>query len=336
MKALLFNGKEKIVFGTSQKPKIGNHDILMKIKAVGLCGTDLHIYRGGLAVPKKSVIGHEFSGIVAEIGREVHNVKVGDHVVGEHVVTCGKCSYCKVGKPNLCAKAQVIGLQRPGALAEFLSIPANLVYKIPNNIPFTVAALVEPLSIALYAVREAGFLLNKRVAVVGQGPIGLLVDQVLKSAGALVTGIDIRDSALAFAKKKGWVRHTIRPSKDNPEECVKKITPEGYDVVFEVVGLESTTELALEIARRHAKVYLLGVFSAPSKINLMNIVKKELQVFGSWTCANVFPEAIELLARNEVDLKSLITNVYQAKDGAQAFKDASSYQGNRIKSVITF
>ncbi len=336
MKALIYLGKEKLSYESVPKPKIGPTDVLMKIKSVGICGTDLHIYRGGLAVPKRAIIGHEFSGIVEAIGKEVHNIKKGDHVVAEHVVSCGKCFYCKAGKPNLCSRAEVIGLHRPGALAEYLAIPAQLVYPIPKSIDFNVAALIEPLSIALYAARESGFLLDKRVAVVGQGPIGLLLDQVLDAAGALVTGIDVRDSALNFAKKHGWIRHTINSKKDNVVKRMRDIKIEGFDIVYEVVGTEATAEMSFEIARRDGNVFLLGVFSSPAKLNMMNIVKKELNVFGSWTCANVFPSAIELVARQKVDLKSLITHRYQAKDGAQAFAEANSYSDNRIKTVVTF
>ncbi len=336
MKALVFHGKEKISYENAPKPKIGTQEVLMKIKSVGICGTDLHIYKGGMKVPRNAIIGHEFSGIVAAVGKNVTNVRVGEHVVGEHVVTCDKCFYCLTGKPELCAKAEVIGLHRPGALAEYLAIPADLVYRFPKTISFDEAALIEPLSIAVYAVKEAGFLLNKRAAVVGQGPIGLLVDQILSAAGALVTGIDVRDNTLAFAKKKGWIRHVIDAKKDNVEKRVREITPDKYDIVYEVVGTEATAETSFEIARRNGSVYLLGVFSSPARINMMNIVKKELRVFGSWTCANTFPEAIELVAREKVDLKSLITHRFKAQDGAQAFIDASSYTENRIKTIINF
>lgn len=335
MKALIFQGKERMVYGSVPKPSIGRGDVLMRVRAVGICGTDLHIYRGGLPVPKRSVIGHEFSGTVAKVGKDVHHVKVGDHIVAEHVVNCGKCTYCKTGKPNLCPNAQIIGVQRPGALAEYLALPGSLVYKLPREVSFAEGALIEPLSIAVYAVREAGFLLDKRVAVIGQGPIGLLVDQVLTAAGALVTGIDLRPNTLAFAKKKGWIRHTIRTGKDTVADRIMKITPEGYDLVFEAVGSEATAQMSLDIARRNGNVYLLGVFGSPAQLNLMQLIKKELKVFGSWTCANAFPDTIELVARKKIDLKSLITHVYPLRDGARAFTDAGHYTGNRIKTVIT-
>ena len=168
MQALVFEGKGKLVIRHLPRPELGHDEVLMKIRAVGICGTDLHIFNGGTHTKPGTVIGHEFSGEVAAVGKGVTNVAVGDRVVGEHVVTCKQCLYCRTGRPNLCQKASVIGLDQPGALAEYLAIPAHLVFAIPKDVPFAEAALIEPLSIAVYAAREAGFLLEKRVGVIGQ------------------------------------------------------------------------------------------------------------------------------------------------------------------------
>ncbi len=338
MRALVFQGPEQLEYRTDIPiPAMGDHEVLMQIKSVGICGTDLHIYRGGMNVPAGTIPGHEFSGIIVKTGKQVQNVKVGDRVVAEHVVTCGKCDYCKAGKPNLCGHREIIGVQRPGALGEYVSVPADLVYAITNSMTYDEAALIEPLSIAVYAARESGYLLNKRIAIIGQGPIGLLLDQVLSAGGALVTGIDIRDDSLRFAKKMGWAHHIINSKTESLKKRMKEInSPDGFDIVYEVVGIEQTAEMAFEITRRDGSVYLLGVFSSPAKINMMNIVKKELNVFGSWTCAFSFPDSIDLVARKKVDLKSLITHRYTIKHGARAFAEANVYSQHRIKTIITF
>lgn len=334
MKALVFEGKEKLALRSLAKPVIQADEVLLRIKSVGLCGTDLHIYHGGMKVPQDAVLGHEFSGVIEELGKNVSHLRVGDPVVAEHVVTCGKCTYCSRGKPNLCVVAEVIGVHRPGALAEYLALPASLVYPIPRSMSFDEAALIEPLSIALYAVREESFPLGKKVAVIGQGPIGLLIDQVLRLAGAFVVGIDVRDTTLQFAKEKHWVDHTINPEKESLAEAVKKLTEGGFDTVYEVVGKEETAEMSLEIARKSANIFYLGVFESPAKLDLMQIVRKELKVRGSWTCAFSFPEAIDLVAQKKVDLQSLITHAYSIAEGSKAFADASGYAGNRIKTII--
>lgn len=337
MNALVYKGPKKIKFEAIPIPKINDNEVLMKIKSVGICGTDLHIYRGGLNVKKGTIPGHEFSGQVVKVGKHVTKVKLGDKVVGEHVVTCRKCNYCLTGRPNLCDQRKIIGVHRPGALAEYLSIPEDLVYKFPKKLSYDETALVEPLSISLYAVQEAGFLLGKRVAVIGQGPIGLLLDQVLSAAGAMVVGIDVRQTSLNFAKGKKWIHHGINSKTQNIKKRLQEInSPEGFDVVFEAVGIEATAKQSFQLARRDGDVYLLGVFSSPAKINMMDIVRKELNVFGSWTCAFSFPGAIDLLDRKKVNTKGLITNIYEAKDGIKAFADAESYKNNRIKTIIRF
>ncbi|PIS04721.1 MAG: hypothetical protein COT81_04860 [Candidatus Buchananbacteria bacterium CG10_big_fil_rev_8_21_14_0_10_42_9] len=337
MKAIVYTKPGGIKIKEVPKPKLSNYEVLLKIKAVGLCGTDLHIYKGKMDVKPPLIMGHEFSGIVVDKGPSVTNVKIGDAVVGEHVVTCKRCNYCKSGKPNLCAKAKVIGLHRPGALAEYLAIPADLVYKFPRRqINFEEAALIEPLSIAVYAVGQEPAELDKNVAVIGQGPIGLFLDQVLKTSGANVVGIDTLNHRLNFAKKKKWIDKTINPKTQSVAKIISHFAPDGVDETFEAVGIEATAQTAIDITRRDGHVYLLGVFESPGKLDLMKIVKKELNIHGSWTCAFAFQPAIDLVKNKKIDLKSLITHRYHYTQAEEAFKGAISYSQKRIKTVITF
>lgn len=336
MKALLYTAPQTIEYTDVPKPEIKDDEVLMKIRSVGICGTDLHIYGGGMHLPTPLIMGHEFSGEIESVGKNVKHLAVGDRVVGEHVVPCRTCHYCRIGKPNLCPNAKVIGLDLPGALAEYLAIPADLVFKIPPEVSFEEAALIEPLTIALYAIREAGPLLEKNVAIIGQGPIGLLLDQAVKSAGGNVIGIEPQAHRLAFAKGKGWIDHAINSEKEDVMKRIQELFPGGVDVAIEAVGREATAVMALNITARAGRVLLLGVFEEPSKLDLMSIVKKELHVHGSWTCAFSFPEAIDLVSKGKIDLKSLITHRFKAEDGAQAFKDSSGYVGERIKTVIDF
>ena len=336
MKALIYKGPKTLEYADVPKPSIKSDEVLLKIKSVGICGTDLHIYNGGMDLPTPLIMGHEFSGVIEDVGDDVRNFKAGDRVVGEHVVPCRKCHYCLEGKPNLCINAKVIGLDLAGALAEYMTIPSDLVYKIPDELSFGEAALIEPLSIAIYATKEAGRLLDKNVAVIGQGPIGLLLDQVVKAAGGNVIGIDAQEHRLKFAEGKKWLDHAIDPQKEKPVEAAARYFPDGADISFEAVGREATAQMALDIASRSGHIFLLGVFEELSKLNLMKVVKKELTVHGSWTCAFSFPEAIELTAKGRVDLKSLITHRYKAEDGVRAFKEASEYTENRIKTLIDF
>ncbi|MEW6610615.1 MAG: alcohol dehydrogenase catalytic domain-containing protein [Patescibacteria group bacterium] len=336
MKALVYTKPHTIVFKEVPYPKIKPNEVLIRVKSVGICGTDLHIYSGGMQLPTPLIIGHEFSGVVWKTGASVKKFEKGDRVVAEHVVSCGICRYCRRGRPNLCAYAQVIGLHRSGALAEYVAVPETLVYPFPKGMSFDEAALIEPLSIAYYAAQEIGLVLDARVAVIGQGPIGLLVDQVLKAAGAYVIGIDIQDTRLQFALRRKWVDKAVNSTKQNVADVISALTKDGVDIAVEAVGHAASAELSLEITRQHGTVVLLGVFESPASLNLMHLVKKELTVRGSWTCAFAFPQSIELVAQGKIDLKSLITHRYAASEGARAFREAFSYRKGRIKTIINF
>jgi len=336
MKALMFYGKEDLRFVEIDKPRISENDVLLKIKKVGICGTDLHIYHGGMAVPTPLVIGHEFVGEVAEIGANVKNVKVGERAVAEHVANCHECKYCLMGRKNLCLKPTVFGLDRPGALAEYMSIPSELVYALPEGMDYDAGVLVEPLSIAVYAVRKSGLKKGDEIAVIGQGPIGLFVDQIASLIGAKVTGVDVLPSRLDYALDRGLVANRINSKEENALENILRTNPLGVSCVFEVVGRQETFGLALEIVDKGGKVMVLGVFSTPASVEMMKIVKKELEVCGAWTCLNSFPETIELLASGKISTSDFITHRYSFSDAIQAFVDASSYSEARIKSVIEF
>lgn len=336
MKALQFFGKGDLRFVEMPEPQIQDNEILMKVKKVGICGTDLHIYNGGMKVPSPLILGHEFVGDVVRAGKDVANIQVGDRAVAEHVVGCRECSHCLKGEKNLCKVPTIIGINRPGALAEFISIPAELVFKIPAELSYDEGVLVEPLSIAVYAVRKADVDVGDRVAVVGQGPIGLLVDFVAKASGGTVSGFDKHDNRLAYAKNNGYIDNGFNITQTDYLKRFRGDAPDGANIVFEAVGSDTSAELAIELAKSGGKVIILGVFEHDVMINMMNIVKKELQVFGSWTCVFSFEETILLMKSQKLDANKLITHRYSFSDAIKAFKEASENKENRIKSVIEF
>jgi L-gulonate 5-dehydrogenase len=337
MKAFQLFGKQDLRLVELPEPELKDNDVLLKIKKVGICGTDLHIYNGGMNVPLPLVLGHEFVGDVVKIGSDVTKVKVGDRAVAEHVIGCGTCLYCQQGKRNLCKTPIVIGLHRAGALAEYLTIPSELVYLLPDELSYDEGVLVEPLSIAAYAVRNTQVRVGDIVAVVGQGPIGLLVDQVAKKAGATVFGFDRHDNRLQFAQKHEYIFQGINITKQNFLDKFKKmIAADGTDVVFEAVGSDSSAELALELARASGQVTILGVFEHNVQINMMQIVKKELHVLGSWTCIFSFPQTLLLLKSKAIDTTNFITHRYPFTDTVKAFQETSTNKEGRIKSIIEF
>jgi len=337
MKSLQYLGPKQLQFEDVPKPEIAADEVLLKIRKVGICGTDLHIYNGGMKVPTPLIMGHEFVGNVVEVGKNVSEIKVGDRAVAEHVIGCGKCCYCGDGKKNLCETPTVIGLQRPGALAEYLAVPANLVFVLPDSLSYDDGVLVEPLSIAVYGVRRANVQVGDVVAVIGQGPIGLFIDQVAQAAGALVYGVDIMEDRLHYAKSHRLVDGVINTKEDDAVKKFAEMTQKcGADITFEAVGQEATAECALSLTKPNGRMVVLGVFEHEVKLNMMYVVKKEIEIIGSWTCLNSFEPTINLLASKHVKTDGMITHRYKFDDAIKAFEDSAAYSGNRIKTVIEF
>jgi 2-desacetyl-2-hydroxyethyl bacteriochlorophyllide A dehydrogenase len=337
MIAFQFFGKDDLRFVDLPDPEVGDSDVLLKIKKVGICGTDLHIYTGGMPVQTPLVLGHEFVGEVAKVGKDVTKVTEGDRAVAEHVIGCGKCTYCEEGKRNLCKNPTVLGLHRQGALAEYLAVPESLVYRLPDELSYDDGVLVEPLSIAVYAVRKANVRVGDNVAVIGQGPIGLFVDQVAKSAGATIYGFDKHDNRLQFAQEHQYINKGFNVTQDGYlNNFQSMLSSNGADVVFEAVGRDQSAEMAFELTKDAGKVLILGVFEHNVQINMMQIVKKELTVQGSWTSIFSFGPTLSLLASKEIAVNQFITNRYPFSETKKAFDEALTDKGNRIKTVIEF
>ncbi|CAN5198055.1 2,3-butanediol dehydrogenase [soil metagenome] len=336
MKVLQYFGRNDLRFVEVAIPEIADTEILMKIKKVGICGTDLHIYNGGMNVPIPLVMGHEFVGDIVKIGKSVTKLALGDRAVAEHVIGCGQCTYCLEGKRNLCKSPVIIGQHRQGALAEYVVLPSELVYRLPDELSYDEGVLVEPLSIAVYAIRKVGVRVGDQIAVVGQGPIGLLMDYVAKSSGAQVFGFDKHDNRLGYAKEHGYVSQGYNIMADQFLTDFKKDAVDGADIVFEAVGSDTSAKLAFTLAKPGGKVVILGVFEHDVMINMMDIVRKELEVLGSWTCLSSFEETMLLMRTQKLDVSQLITHRYPFAKAIEAFEISATDKYNKIKSIIEF
>ncbi|MEP7103281.1 MAG: alcohol dehydrogenase catalytic domain-containing protein [Candidatus Dojkabacteria bacterium] len=337
MKALQYLGPKHLEFIEIPKPKIKSDEILMKTKKVGICGTDLHIYSGAMDLKTPLIPGHEFVGDVAEVGSDVQNFKIGDRIVAEHVIGCGVCAYCKEGRKNLCENPTIIGLNKQGAFAEYVALPADLVYKLPDSVDYDHGVLVEPLSVALYGVIKSGVGIGDKALVIGQGPIGIFLDQVLLSTGAEVYAADIVDNRLKFVKENNFVIESFN-SKDSDfiMNFKKAVGNLGVDFVFEAVGIEATAELAINTVKSGGKVMFLGVFEHKVNLSLMKVVRNEIDISGSWTSLNTFGPTIELLENKKITTDKFITHRYKFEDAIKAFEDSAEYSDNRIKTIIEF
>jgi len=337
MKAAVLYAPYKILIKTVERPAIKNDEVLVKVEAAGICGSDLHAFRGKHPFVKlPRILGHELSGEVAEVGKDVKEVNVGDRVVVEPVIPCGSCIACVMGRYNVCKSLKVSGAHVDGAFAEYLKAPSNRIYKIPDDLSFDDATLIEPYAVATHIVKRSGVRVGDTVAVLGAGPIGLCVLQVAKLAGAKTVVItDIVDYRLQLAKKLG-ADVTINSGKEDPVEIVKDATNgEGVDVAIEAVGVPSTVQQALKITRPFGQVTIAGFFEDPNvKVDVLSVIAKELHVVGSRLYWLDFKTAIDLVSKGKIDVKSIITHKFPLEEAQKAFEIFDQKIQNAVKVLL--
>jgi L-iditol 2-dehydrogenase len=314
-------------------PEVGDQDVLVRVKACGICGSDVHGYDGssGRRIPPL-VMGHEASGVVARVGRAVTAVREGDRVTFDSTVSCGACEYCRRGEVNLCDRRMVLGVscaeyRRHGAFAEYVSVPSQTIYPLPETLPFEHAALIEPLSVAVHAVGRRPPRLADRVVVIGCGMIGLLIIQVLRARGCQsVEAVDIDESRLALAAKMGTLNFSDRSSAE-------KLSVPIFDLAFEAVGRPDTVAAAIACVRKGGAVTLVGNITPTVDLPLQDVVTREISLFGSCASSGEYPACIELMASGAVDVTPLISAVAPIEDG-QAWFDRLYRRESGLMKVI--
>jgi L-iditol 2-dehydrogenase len=314
MKALLLSEYKKLNVIDMPTPEIGEDDVLVRVRACGICGSDIHGYDGstGRRIPPL-VMGHEAAGVIERAGGAVKGFSVGDRVTFDSTVSCGICNFCRQGQINLCDNRMVLGVscgdyRRHGAFAEYVSVPARILYKLPDSLPFERAALIEAVSIAVHAVSRHVPKPDDAVLVVGSGMIGVLVIQVLREKGCRnIIAVDVDDEKLALAKRVGATR-TLNAKDIDVPAAVRDLTgAQGADASFEVVGHATTVMNAIRSLRKGGTVVLIGNLSPRVEIPLQEVVSREISVLGSCASSGEIPECIDLLARGVVDVDPLIS-----------------------------
>lgn len=343
MKALVLTAPSHLEFRDFPAPEPAADEVLLRIRACGICGSDLHGWDGSSGRRHPPLImGHEAAGEIVGMGADVQGWAVGDRVTFDSTQSCGHCAYCQSGQVNLCDNRQVFGVapaeyRRHGAFAELLAVPARLLYRLPDDMSFTAAAMVEPVSIAVHAVRRVQSLPKRSAVVVGAGMIGLLVVQALRVAGAeRIIAIDLDEGRLALARQLG-ATDVLRSGAADVATEVKRLTDgQGADVAFEVVGYAATLNLALDTLRRGGAAVLVGnVAPRTDAFPLQAVVTRELTLFGSCGSAGEYPECIDLIARGAIQVEPLISAVAPLNEGARWFKDLSvPGAGGRMKVIL--
>jgi len=339
MKALLLTKPCELHYTDAPEPEIGDGDVLVRVAACGICGSDVHGYDGssGRRIPPL-IMGHEAAGIVERVGSAVQNVKPGDRVTFDSTVFCGECDYCKSGRVNLCEQRMVLGVscgdyRRHGAFAEFVAVPQHIIYKLPDSLPLEHAAMIEAVSIAVHAVSRVSLKQSDCALVIGSGMIGLLVIQVLRHAGCKrIIAVDQQPERLALARQLG-AHETIDASTENVGERIANLTG-GVDVAFEAVGSEATINTAIASLRKGGHLVLIGNLAPRVEVPLQAIVTRELTLHGSCASAGEYPRCIELMASGAIDVGPLISATVPLSEGAMWFDKLYNREPGLMKVLL--
>jgi 2-desacetyl-2-hydroxyethyl bacteriochlorophyllide A dehydrogenase len=319
-------------------PSLGESDVLIKVKATTLCGSDLHIFKGkhpavSLPVP----VGHEISGEVEEIGNAVTKVKPGDRVTVEPVIVCRECHYCQRGDYHLCTNISFQYRQGQGGLTTDFIAPERWVHQLPDGLSYSAGALIEPLAVAVHAVGLAKLNIAQSVAIFGAGAIGLLILQVARAAGAGEVFItDVRDARLEAALEFG-ASSALNSLKGNVvEKILEQSGGLGVQRAFEAVGLEATLTQALQSLQKGGRAVLVGLFENERVGVPANIfVQKEITLTGSQGYHWDFQRAIELVQGGKIDLEKMVSHHFQFEQTQQAFETLINPDQETVKVVIS-
>jgi L-iditol 2-dehydrogenase len=333
MKALMLREYKRLDYIDVPLPEIGPHDVLLRVRASGICGSDVHGLDGssGRRLPPL-IMGHEAAGDIEGVGTDVTRWKVGDRVTFDSTIYCATdCDPCRRGLTNLCEKRKVVGVsiaeyRAHGAFAEYVALPEHILYRLPEAVTYQQGAGVEPLSIAVHAVSLAPVTPDSSVVVVGSGVIGLMLIQVLHAREVRsIVAVDLSPDRLAMA------------ASNDPDILarIRSLTsPDGADVTFEAVGITPTVTLAIEAARKGGTVVLVGNVSPQVTVPLQVIVTRQLTVHGSATSCGEYPECIDLIASGKVDAMALIGAVAPLSEGADWFERLRKGENGLIKVIL--
>ncbi len=316
-------------------PKVEPNQIKVKIKSIGVCGSDIHVFHGKHPYTSYPVVqGHEVSAEVVEVGSDVKDFKPGDKVTIQPQVVCGTCYPCTHGMYNDCETLKVMGFQTTGMASEYFVTEADKAIKLPDHMSFEHGAMIEPLAVAIHAVRRFGDIKGKSVVVLGGGTIGNLVAQTCKAQGAnKVLLSEPSEHRLETAKKCGLI--TVNPNKEKLGQAIKEhFGSDGADVIFECVGINATMNDAIDNARKGSDIIVVGVFGDLATINLGYIQDRELRLTGTAMYrVEDYKEAIALVGKGLIEFDPLISERVPFMEYARAY-DLANNQKDKIMKII--
>jgi L-iditol 2-dehydrogenase len=341
MDALLLKDYMKLEMVRMPEPEIGPDDVLVRVRACGICGSDVHGLDGstGRRLPPL-VMGHEAAGEVVRAGANVKDLEPGDRVTFDSTIYCGHCFYCTRGDLNLCDNREVLGVspgeyRRHGAFAEYVAVPRRIMYRLPDNLSYQQAAMIEAVSVAMHGVNLTKFPLGASAVVVGTGMIGLLAVQALRAAGcSRVVAIDVDQSRLKTARELG-ATDTIRSGERDAAAAVREMTGgRGADVALECVGATDPIRTAIDCVRKGGAVTLVGNIKPAVEVPLQSVVSRQIRLQGSCASNGEYPAAIALMGSGAIRVEPLISAVAPLVDGAAWFDRLYRHEPGLMKVIL--
>lgn len=341
MKVAMMNKPGKFDFEEKPIPEVKPDHVLVRLEYVGICGSDMHLFKDGYIgenyVKEPMVLGHEPGGVVAEVGSEVGSLKVGDRVAVEPGIPCWHCEFCKSGRYNLCpnvyfyASLPVV----EGCFAEYIAHPANLCYKLPDNVSTMEGALMEPLAVGMHAAMQSGIRVGSNAAVIGAGCIGLVTMLSLKSMGVQdVVVVDLVSNRLQRAKELG-AANIVNASETDAVEAVRRLTGGGADYVFETAGSEVSIFQTAKMVKRGGTITLVGYTrDGTAKMNVNGLIDNEVTIKTVFRYRNIYPVVIEAVSRGIIPVKKIASDVYDFKDIQTAMEHAINHKDTVTKCLV--
>ncbi len=341
MKSMMLTAPKRLEIQDSPIPEHGENEVLIRVKACGICGSDVHGFDGssGRRIPPL-IMGHEAAGIIESCGSGVTGFAIGDRVTFDSTVYCGECDYCKKGQVNLCDHRMVLGVscgeyRRHGAFAEFVTAPAHILYQLPTGFPFEHAAMIEAVSVAVHAVGRITIAPADTCLVVGAGMIGLLVVQALRAAGCQkVIAVDIDEDRLELARRLGATDTINSKDKDVEEEILAQTQGRGVASSFEVVGATPTVQTAINTVRKGGSVVLVGNLAPEVDLPLQAVVTRELSLLGTCASAGEYPQCIELMSNGSIQVDPLISATVSLEEGPSWFERLYQREPGLMKVIL--
>lgn len=321
-----------------ERPIPGKGEALIKVKSAGICGSDIGAFRGtNPLVSYPRVIGHEIAGEVIYIPDDnKRGLKAGDHVIVDPYLYCGSCYPCSIGRTNCCMNLKVLGVHVEGGMAEYFTHPADMLWKLPESMPWELAPMAEPLTIALHGIHRGRLKSGEHVAIIGAGPIGILAAMSALSYGAEPIMIDLVDERLEEAKELG-IKYVINSRKENAPEKVREYTGGRMaELVMECSGSNVAVRTTLNLVANAGRITLTGWPKAETSIPTDVITKKEIDICGARTSANEFEEAIRLIDTGKVDVAKILTKVVTLDEAVETIEDIEKNPGDYMKVNVIF